>query len=407
MEQRTVGSNQLIIVRTDSTVRCFIFYIKFSERINKMNKNSNLHNAKKQKNDEFYTQLSDIENELRHYKQHFKGKVVFCNCDDPYESNFFKYFAMNFNSLGLKKLIATGYVTSPVTGKELSLFDDETDIPKNQPYAVYINEVSDLNGDGRVDLQDVELLLKMKKNTRRKLYGNDTYPAGDFRSEESIALLKQADVVVTNPPFSLAREYIKFLEEQKKSFLIIGDLNWITYKEVFPLLKNNQMWLGYNSVKGFIQSNGNIKKFGNKLWFTNLDIQKRHEILDLYKEYNDEEYSKYDNYDAINVNKVSEIPFDYDGVMGVPVTFLNHYNPEQFEIITLGHSPKHFIPTKKYEGVVRHNTDGTITKKHIALNQCLTIGTEEKPEGIYYTAVNSDKYLILPYDRLLIRRKYV
>lgn len=298
-----------------------------------MSKNENLHKAKEKKNDEFYTQLADIENELRHYKQHFRGKVVFCNCDDPYESNFFKYFAMNFNSLGLKKLIATGYVTSPVTGKELSLFDDETDIPKNQPYAVYINEVSDLNGDGRVDLQDVELLLKMKKNTRRKLHGDDKYPAGDFRSEESIALLKQADVVVTNPPFSLAREYIKFLEEQKKSFLIIGDLNWITYKEVFPLLKNNQMRLGYNSVKGFIQSNGNIKKFGNKLWFTNLDIQKRYEILDLYKEYNPEEYPKYDNYDAINVDKVVDIPCDYNGLIGVPVTFLERYDPNQFELL--------------------------------------------------------------------------
>ena len=288
-----------------------------------MNKNSNLHKAKEKKNDEFYTQLSDIENELRHYKQHFRGKVVYCNCDDPYESNFFKYFAMNFNSLGLKKLIATGYATPPVAGKE----------PKNQSYAVYINEVTDLNGDGRIDLQDVELLLKMKKNTRRKLHGDDKFPAGDFRSKESIALLKQADVVVTNPPFSLAREYIKFLEEQKKSFLIIGDLNWITYKEVFPLLKNNQMWLGYNSVKGFIQSNGNIKKFGNKLWFTNLDVSKRHEDLILYKKYNPEDYPKYDNYDAININKVSEIPYDYDGVMGVPITFLSKYNPEQFEIV--------------------------------------------------------------------------
>ena len=257
MEQRTVESNQLIIVKSDSAMRCFYFYIKFSERINKMNKNSNLHNAKKQKNDEFYTQLSDIENELRHYKQHFKGKVVFCNCDDPYESNFFKYFAMNFNSLGLKKLIATGYVTSPVTGKELSLFDDETDIPKNQPYAVYINEVSDLNGDGRVDLQDVELLLKMKKNTRRKLYGNDTYPAGDFRSEESIALLKQADVVVTNPPFSLAKEYIKFLEEQKKSLLIIGDLNWITYKEVLDNMYRATFPLTIRDLKILLLMNGN------------------------------------------------------------------------------------------------------------------------------------------------------
>ena len=373
-----------------------------------MSDNKNLGVAKKNKNDDFYTQLSDIENELLHYKPHFRDKVIICNCDDPYESNFFKYFAMNFNSLGLKKLIATGYVTSPVAGTELSLFEEEGEcLPKKQPYAVYINEVTDLNGDGRVDLADVELLLRMKKNTRRKLHGDDVYPAGDFRSDECVALLKQADIVATNPPFSLAREYINFLEEHGKRFVIIGDLNWVTYKEVFPLLKNNRIWLGYNHVKNFIQSNGDIKKFGNKLWFTNLDIKKRHEKLELYKDYTSEDYPKYDNYDAINVNKVSDIPINYDGIMGVPVTFLNHYNPEQFEIIALGHSPKHFIPTKKYEGAVRHNTDGTITKKHIALNQCLTIGTKEKPEGIYYTAVNSDKYLILPYDRLLIRRKHV
>lgn len=371
-----------------------------------MNKNSNLHKAKEKKNDEFYTQLSDIENELRHYKQHFRGKVVYCNCDDPYESNFFKYFAMNFNSLGLKKLIATGYATSPVAGKELSQFEDEVGTPKNQSYAVYINEVTDLNGDGRIDLQDVELLLKMKKNTRRKLHGDDKFPAGDFRSKESIALLKQADVVVTNPPFSLAREYIKFLEEQKKSFLIIGDLNWITYKEVFPLLKNNQMWLGYNSVKGFIQSNGNIKKFGNKLWFTNLDIQKRHEKLDLYKEYNPEDYPKYDNYDAININKVSDIPMDYDGMMGVPITFLDKYNPEQFEIfgITLGNTidyPMTFI----YENSIQHNKDGTI-QGGSKVNTRATLLVNEKPKNIvYYTANDVEGYLLSIYPRILIRKR--
>ena len=312
-----------------------------------MNKNSNLHKAKEKKNDEFYTQLSDIENELRHYKQHFRGKVVYCNCDDPYESNFFKYFAMNFNSLGLKKLITTGYATSPIIGEELSLFSGDTE---NKAYVVYINEVIDFNNDGRIDLFDVKTLLKNKRNCRQKLkgetiYDNEkeiVYPAGDFRSTECIKLLKEADIVVTNPPFSIAREYIKILMNYKKKFLIIGDLNWITYKKVFPLLKNNQMWLGYNSVKGFIQSNGNIKKFGNKLWFTNLDIQKCHEKLDLYKEYNPEDYPKYDNYDAINVDKTKDIPCDYDGVMGVPITFLEKYNPEQFELI----------------GVINHGSDG-------------------------------------------------
>ena len=310
-----------------------------------MSKNGNLHKAKKQKNDEFHTQLSDIENELRHYKHHFKGKVIFCNCDDPYESNFFKYFAMNFNALGLKKLIATGYVTSPVAGKEVSLFEDEEGTPKNQPYAVYINEVTDINGDGRVDLQDVELLLKMKKNTRRKLYGDANYPAGDFRSEESIALLKQADIVLTNPPFSLFRDYVEQLIQYDKHFLIIGNKNAVTYKEIFPLIKDNKLWVGTRSMNSdfwlrvYSDSYEKLDKDGNRLkhimacWFTNLDIPKRHEILDLYKEYNPEDYPKYDNYDAINVDKVADIPMDYDGVMGVPITFLDKYNPEQFEIV--------------------------------------------------------------------------
>lgn len=307
-----------------------------------MNKNGNLHKAKKQKNDEFYTQLSDIENELRHYKQHFRGKVVFCNCDDPYESNFFKYFAMNFNRLGLKKLITTGYVTSSVLGKELAPFEDEAETPKNQPYVVYINEVTDINGDGRTDLDDVRLLLKMKRNTRRKLHGDEDYPAGDFRSEECIALLKQVDVVVTNPPFSLFREYVHQLMEYDKKFLIIGNMNAITYKEIFPLLKDDTLWLGYMSPKIFIYKDGTKRQFGNILWYTNLDIPKRHEILDLYKEYNLDDYPKFDNYNAINVDKVSEIPYDYDGVMGVPITFLNKYNPEQFELI----------------GVINHGSDG-------------------------------------------------
>ncbi len=316
-----------------------------------MSKNGNLHKAKKQKNDEFYTQLSDIENELRHYKQHFRGKVVFCNCDDPYESNFFKYFAMNFNRLGLKKLITTGYITSSVLGKELAPFEDEVETPKNQPYVVYINEVTDINGDGRTDLDDVRLLLKMKRNTRRKLHGDEDYPAGDFRSAESIALLKQADVVVTNPPFSMFREYVHQLVEYDKKFVIIGNRNALTYKEIFPLIKDNKMWLGngfkegnaffyvpenidVSYVKGVFDKVKRLVKFRTCCWFTNLDIPKRHEILDLYKEYNSEDYPKYDNYDAINVDKVSEIPCDYDGVMGVPITFLDKYNPEQFEIVS-------------------------------------------------------------------------
>lgn len=296
--------------------------------------NASLSRAKNAKNDEFYTQLVDIENELKHYKAHFQGKVVFCNCDDPYESNFFKYFALNFNYLGLKKLICTCYTGSPIVGEQLSLF------PEKNPYKIEISEVTDENGDGAIDLADVETLLKNRHNTRAKL------KSGDFRNEECVNLLKEADIVVTNPPFSLFREYVAQLIAYDKKFLIIGNQNAITYKEIFPLLKDNKMWLGYNSGaqtflvpntfernNTFMENGKKYAKFGNICWFTNLDVKKRHETLHLYKTYTPEEFPKYDNYDAINVDKVSDIPYDYTGVMGVPITFLDKYNPEQFEII--------------------------------------------------------------------------
>ncbi len=297
-----------------------------------MGTNASLRKADKAKNDEFYTRLEDIEKELSHYKAYFKGKTVFCNCDDPYESNFFKYFAMNFNFLGLKKLIATCYDSSPVVGEQLSLFPDK------RPYKIEITEVTDENGDGAIDLADVEYLLKNKHNTRAKL------KSGDFRNEECIKLLKQADVVVTNPPFSLFREYVAQLIEYNKKFLIIGNQNAITYKEIFSLIKNGKIWGGYmfnktlefeipNNYEG-MERNG--KKYGRVpaiTWYTNLDTQKRHTDLILYKTYTPEEYPKYDNYPAINVDKTADIPYDYDGLMGVPITFLDKYNPEQYEII--------------------------------------------------------------------------
>ncbi len=303
-----------------------------------------LGDGKKNKNDEFYTQLSDIDDELHHYTQHFKDKIVLCNCDDPYESNFFKHFALHFNSLGLKKLIATGYVTSPIIGKELDLCSgEEKDIPSNKPYVAYINEVYDVNGDGRVDLEDVRILLKNKHNYRRWLKGEVihdgdktiVYPPGDFRSSECITLLKQADIVVTNPPFSLFREYVAQLMTYGKKFLIIGNKNAITYKEFFPLLKDNKVWIGYNQPNRFMTATGEItnKVQGLTRWFTNLDVKKRHEPLVLYKNYNPEDYPKYDNYGAINVDNIKDIPKDYDGVMGVPITFLDKFNPDQFEII--------------------------------------------------------------------------
>ncbi len=311
-----------------------------------MANNANLHQANRAKKDEFYTQLVDIEKELRHYKNHFKNKTVFCNCDDPYESNFFKYFAMNFNFLGLKKLIATCFDSSPIAGDELPLFEVEP--TEKRAYKIEITEVKDENGDGAIDLADVEFLIKNNKNTLTLLQGN-----GDFRSPECIALLHEADIVVTNPPFSLFREYVAQLITYNKKFIIIGNVNAITCKEIFPLISNNNMWLGASIHSGDrefrVPENYPLKAAGfrtddngNKFirvkgvrWFTNLDYPQRHEELVLYKRYTPEEYPKYDNYDAINVDKTTDIPYDYDGIMGVPITFVDKYNPRQFEILGL------------------------------------------------------------------------
>lgn len=264
-------------------------------------KNTNLHSAKKAKNDEFYTQLTDIEKEMRHYKDFFKGKVVYCNCDDARESNFFKYFSLNFEHLGLKKLITTGYKES---GKGVVLIYE-----------------GDKNGNRMVE--DSEIIV-------RELEGN-----GDFRSEECLEFLKEADVVVTNPPFSLFREYVAQLMEYGKKFLIIGNKNAITYKESFPYIKNNELWLGITNPDEYRLPNGEITQSVKGLcrWFTNIPHNRRNTELDLFRKYSNEDYPKYDNYDAIEVSKVSEIPMDYEGVMGVPITFLDKYCPTQFEII--------------------------------------------------------------------------
>ena len=282
--------------------------------------NSNLHGAKKAKNDEFYTQLSDIEKECVHYRPHFKDKVVFCNCNDALHSNFAKYFSLNFEFLGLKKLICTAYKVDGVHGK------------------VCIYE-GDKNGNRVPDIDEWEC---------RMLEGD-----GGFASEECIEFLKEADIVVTNPPFSLFREYVALLMKYEKKFLIIGNMNAITYKEIFPLIKNNQLWAGCKGFSGGMDFNVDdstydaskekqaskivngriVKNIMGCIWFTNLDHDKRHQPIDLYKKYNAEEYPKYDNYDAIEVSKVCEIPMDYDGVMGVPISFLDKYCPTQFEII--------------------------------------------------------------------------
>lgn len=297
--------------------------------------------AKTAKKDEFYTQMMDIERELQHYWPHFRDKVVLCNCDDPYESNFFKYFALHFNHLGLKKLICTCYNGSPVQGNELMIdFGDFSEEPKKIAYKVEITEVKDMNGDGAVDLSDVQYLLKNNKNVLT------TLKTGDFRDPECIELLKQSDIVVTNPPFSLFREYIAQLMEYGKKFLIVGHQNAITYKEVFPLIKDNKVWLGYGfkgAAAHFFSPYEDIATAGNHkqnmirvsgvTWMTNLEIPKRNEELDLVCHYSSEEYPKYDNYDAVNICKTIDIPCDYDGYMGVPITFLDKYNPNQFEII--------------------------------------------------------------------------
>ena len=308
---------------------------------------SDLQAAKIAKQDEFYTQLDDIAKELKYYKQHFKGKVVLCNCDDPYESNFFKYFALNFNQLGLKKLIATCYNGSPIAGDELPLlFEIEESEPKKIAYKVEITEVQDYNNDGAVNLADVQYLIQNDKNVLSLLKGN-----GDFRSQECIELLKEADIVVTNPPFSLFREYVAQLVKYDKKFLIIGNQNALTYKECFKLVKENNMWLGVSIHSGDrefmipptyevrskslrVDEKGNryIRVVGVR-WFTNLDYPQRHEDLDLYKQYTPEEYPTYENYDAINVNKTGEIPIDFEGIMGVPIAFMDKYNPDQFEIL--------------------------------------------------------------------------
>lgn len=285
-----------------------------------MAKNDNLHKAKDAKNDEFYTRIEDVADELRHYKKHFAGKVVLCNCDDPTWSAFWRYFHLNFAELGLKKLISTHYDhTEPTYKIEYEGGDDN----------------------------DVEVGVKTP------LEGN-----GDFRSKECLDLLDECDIVVTNPPFSLARAYAQCLREHGKQFVIIGDLNWITYKEIFPMLKDNEIWLGYSSVKEFIQPDGTIKKFGNKLWYTNLDIQKRHEKLILWKHFTPEEYPAYLNVDnAINVDSVDNIPFDYYGIIGVPITFLSKYNPDQFEIIGIDKDLRK--PMSKIAHPGEYNNSGT------------------------------------------------
>lgn len=317
-------------------------------------KNKSLSSAKNNKEDEFYTQLPDIEKELKYYRNHFKDKVVYCNCDDPRVSNFFVYFSLNFEKLGLKKLVTTCY-----KNQERDLFSQN-----NSESAIYLEYNGDKNGNNIPDPNEIGTI--------------DLKGDGDFRSKESIDLLTQADIVVTNPPFSLFREFIAQLIEHDKKFIIVGSQNAVTYKEIFTLIKENKIWLGNNSgdmefkVPDYYEERATRyrqdktgqkwRSLGNICWFTNLDISKRHEDLILYKTYNEEEYPTYDNYDAINVNKVAEIPMDYKGAMGVPITFLDKYNPNQFEIISSNDIRLNENVPFKEHGLIK-DKDGTINGK--------------------------------------------
>jgi hypothetical protein len=348
--------------------------------------NKNLRSAKTDKKDEFYTQLSEIEKELKHYKNHFKGKVVLCNCDDPRVSNFFHFFSYNFERFGLKKLIATCYKS-----QESDLFSN-----KNSERAIYLEYTGDKNGNNIPDVNEIGI--------------NHLEGDGDFRSKECVELLKEADIVVTNPPFSLFREYVAQLIEYNKKFVIIGNLNALTYRDIFKLVKENKLWFGHSIHSGDREfrvpedyplnaASSRVDEDGNKFirvkgvrWYTNLDFNERHEDLILYKNYKEEEYNKYENFDAINVDITKNIPLDYTGAMGVPITFIDKYNPDQFEIIGLGIS-----------------------------NSGIEVGVQPyKPEHKKYRkeiqkrgAVDGDLYMIkdgivdVPYARILIKNKKI
>ena len=385
------------------------------------NANANLGAAKTAKKDEFYTQLTDIEKEMRYYRKHFKGKTVLCNCDDPFESNFFKYFVLNFNRLGLKKLIATCYSTSPIAGQQLSLFDvvggDEEQ--RNKPYKAVVTKVYDVTGDGGVDMFDVAELFKNHENELVELEGD-----GDFRSEECLALLDEADIVVTNPPFSLFREYVSVLMEHEKHFIIIGNVNAITYKEFFPLLKENKVWIGASIHSGdrkfyvpddypLNAAGCGIDEDGRRFirvkgvrWYTNLDLKQRHEEMILVKRYDPKTYPHFDNYDAINVDKTADIPCDYDGIMGVPITFLDRYSPDQFEIVGYTAKDMGVECLKFYQDLEQSMNGKPFIRNMKSARFSPMISVAERPVKTCYRASNADGYLLKTYGRVLIRNKH-
>ena len=393
--------------------------------------NRNLTNAKRAKNDEFYTQYSDIQKEIEAYLEYdpntFKDKVIYCNCDDPFESNFFRFFVLNFKRLGLKQVITTSYKPSPVANTQIGLFGDDVTLepvkgrPKITANKFIINEVGDVNGDGSFTLEDIALQLKANKNNEWSPLEGD----GDFRSKECVELLNQSDIVVTNPPFSLFREYITQLFEHNKRFLIIGNLNAITYKEIFPLIKDNKVWLGNNAkVNGGamfyeipeavvnleqvreIRTNEKGKKIyitrvQGVRWFTNLDHGRLHQPIplmtesDVIKFSTNKAFTHYDNYDAIELALVKNIPSDYDKVMGVPISFLDKYSPEQFEI--LGTSDNGLIDDKFKK------TPG-LTKKFVE-DYYKAGGTGAYKEGNPTAGFYEDGIAKMAYKRIFIKHK--
>lgn len=340
-----------------------------------MSKNNNLHSAKKARNDEFYTMLSDVEKEMKYYRDFFKGKKVLCNCNDDQWSAFFKYFSLNFEFLGLKKLTCVSY-NEGGHGKK------------------YVFE-GDVNGNRKVDQEEI---------TITELKG-----CGDFSDEEGIAELQDCDVVVTNPPFSLFRDFVALLEKYNKKYIVVGNDNARTYKEIFRLIKENKMWLGINHLGTFRQPDGSIKNFGNISWFTNVEHGKRNEVLELTKTYSNEYYPKYDNYDAIEVSKTVDIPMDYEGVMGVPISFLDKYNPNQFEIVGLLNSSDEKLAgipmLREYKEFKERKQDGTFTKASGNKTKGNPVLKGRPNKGNYYINIYNGECVYSTYARILIRHK--
>lgn len=398
--------------------------------------NDRLHAAKDAKKDEFYTQYSDIEAEMNAYIEFnpdvFKDKTILLPCDDPEWSNFTKYFASNFERLGLKKLISTSYAKS-AGSKQLTIFELESplyDEDKHDTHGKLFILTRDTNGSGSIDMDDIEFTGYLEGD-------------GDFRSEEVKKLRDESDIIVTNPPFSLFREFIAWIMEAKKQFIVVGNQNAITYKEIFPLIKDNKLWLGngfksnvayftspYEDTAKASQHKEGFIRVSGVMWFTNIDHGLRHEMLDLMTKednlkYNKSlvkklkkilgleekdkviDYPKYDNYDAIEIPITEAIPSDYEGAMGVPITFLDKYNPEQFEILGINAGRDEFEcrPTKRYKNPLQHNTDGTTTNGSKANTRSTIVFSKVPRNGIYYTADNCNKPLAITYARIFIRRK--